>query len=101
MPQLCLCIAALVVRDTGLPESSALPALIQTFRESPPHPLASALSLAPLPAGSPDIEWLGPLVELMAVLPEECTAKKVRLSPSPPRPRRHHLSPRKFSRLVG
>eukprot|EP00873_Tetraselmis_striata_P036933 jgi/Tetstr1/457197/TSEL_043845.t2 len=79
--QLCLCIAALVVRDTGLPESSALPALIQTFRESPPHPLASALSLAPLPAGSPDIEWLGPLVELMAVLPEECTAKKIAVRP--------------------
>lgn len=76
-----LCIAALVVRDASLEEAGVLPALAHAFRDAPPHALAGALALPPLPGGAPEVAWLGPLVELAAVLPEECMAKKVRATP--------------------
>ena len=72
--QLCLCISTLVVRHASWDASSVLRQLSSAFEGSSqaPQPL---LGPGLLETGA--LQWLGPLLELLALLPEECQNRKV------------------------
>ena len=74
--QLCLCISTLVVRHLSWDTSSLLRQLSSVFESSDP----SSQPTGPRFVSGGAVEWLGPLVELLALLPEECQNRKVDLA---------------------